>query len=53
MEHRGTAQKLSPENVVAASTPRSSQHLPGREIPEDFWFYRLKKNVFFKMGGAL
>lgn len=31
--------------------PRHSHHLPGREIPEDFWFYRLlKKNVFFGMG---
>lgn len=36
---------------IAAGTPRSSQHLPEREIPEDFWFYRLlKKNVFFGMG---
>lgn len=32
-------------------TPRHSHHLPGKEIPEDFWFYRLlKKNVFFGMG---
>ena len=31
--------------------PRHSHHLPGREIAEDFWFYRLlKKNVFFGMG---
>jgi MoaA/NifB/PqqE/SkfB family radical SAM enzyme len=31
--------------------PRSSHHLPGDEIPEDFWFYRfLKKQVFFGMG---
>ena len=31
--------------------PRHSHHLPGEEIPEDFWFYRLmKKNVFFGMG---
>jgi MoaA/NifB/PqqE/SkfB family radical SAM enzyme len=36
---------------LASGTPRSSQHLPGREIPEDFWLYRLlKKNVFFGMG---
>ncbi|MDA8020075.1 MAG: radical SAM protein [Thermoanaerobaculia bacterium] len=34
-----------------ALTPRHSHHLPGREVPEDFWFYRLlKKNVFFGMG---
>ncbi len=32
-------------------SPRHSHHLPGREIAEDFWFYRLlKKNVFFGMG---
>lgn len=32
-------------------TPRHSHHLPGDEIPEDFWLYRLlKKNVFFGMG---
>jgi MoaA/NifB/PqqE/SkfB family radical SAM enzyme len=34
-----------------ASAPRHSQHLPGQEIPEDYWVYRLlKKNVFFGMG---
>ncbi len=34
-----------------AITPRHSHHLPGEEIPEDFWLYRLlKKNVFFGMG---
>ncbi|MCY3023150.1 MAG: radical SAM/SPASM domain-containing protein [Planctomycetota bacterium] len=34
-----------------ALTPRSSQHLPGEEIPEDYWFYRFLKNqVFFGMG---
>jgi len=32
-------------------TPRHSQHLPGREIPESSWVYWfLKKNVFFGMG---
>ncbi|MCS7168775.1 MAG: radical SAM protein [Gemmatales bacterium] len=36
---------------LAALTPRHSQHLPGEEIPEDFWVYRLlKRNVFFGMG---
>ena len=34
-------------------TPRSSQHLPGEELPEDFWFYRfLKSQVFFGMGAS-
>lgn len=32
---------------------RHSHHLPGKEIPEDFWFYRMvKKQVFFGMGAA-
>jgi len=36
---------------LAALTPRSSQHLPGEELPEDHWFYRfLKKQVFFGLG---
>ncbi|GBD34900.1 hypothetical protein HRbin36_00001 [bacterium HR36] len=36
---------------LSALAPRHSQHLPGEEIPEDFWFYRLlKRNVFFGMG---
>lgn len=36
---------------LASLTPRHSQHLPGEEIPEDYWFYRLlKRNVFFGMG---
>jgi MoaA/NifB/PqqE/SkfB family radical SAM enzyme len=37
---------------LAAATPRSSHHLPGEEIPEDYWVYRmLKKQLFFGMGG--
>ena len=37
---------------LAASTPRTSHHLPGEEIPEDYWVYRLlKKQLFFGMGG--
>jgi hypothetical protein len=36
---------------LGRSRPRHSQHLPGEEIPEDYWVYRLlKKNVFFGMG---
>ena len=31
--------------------PRNSHHLPGEEIPEDYWLYRfLKRQVFFGMG---
>jgi MoaA/NifB/PqqE/SkfB family radical SAM enzyme len=37
---------------LAAATPRTSHHLPGEEIPEDYWLYRLlKKRLFFGMGG--
>jgi hypothetical protein len=43
---RGTA-----FDELNALSPRHSHHLPGKEVPEDFWFYRLlKKNVFFGMG---
>ncbi|MEM6793774.1 MAG: radical SAM protein [Acidobacteriota bacterium] len=43
---RGTA-----FDELGALHPRHSHHLPGKEVPEDFWFYRLlKKNVFFGMG---
>lgn len=36
---------------LSRGRPRHSQHLPGKEIPEDYWVYRLlKKNVFFGMG---
>lgn len=34
-----------------ASTPQGSHYLPGEEIPEDYWVYRiLKKKLFFGMG---
>jgi hypothetical protein len=37
---------------LAAGTPRTSHHLPGEEIPEDYWVYRLlKEQLFFGMGG--
>ena len=37
---------------IAAGQPRSSHHLPGEEIPGDYWVYRmLKKQLFFGMGG--
>jgi MoaA/NifB/PqqE/SkfB family radical SAM enzyme len=36
---------------IAASPARTSHHLPGEEIPEDYWVYRLlKKQLFFGMG---
>ncbi|MHB8898233.1 MAG: radical SAM protein [Thermoguttaceae bacterium] len=37
---------------LCSSEARSSHHLPGEEIAEDYWFYRyLKKQLFFGMGG--
>ncbi len=34
-----------------ASEAKGSHYLPGREMPEDFWVYRLlKKTLFFGMG---
>ena len=37
---------------LLASKPRTSHNLPGEEIPEDYWFYRmLKRRLFFGMGG--
>jgi MoaA/NifB/PqqE/SkfB family radical SAM enzyme len=34
------------------ATPKTSHFLPGEEIPEKDWFYRLlKKSLFFGMGG--
>lgn len=36
---------------LAAAAPHPSHHLPGAEMPEDFWFYRmLKRRLFFGMG---
>ena len=36
---------------LAAAAPRTSHHLAGEEIPEDYWLYRfLKKQLFFGMG---
>jgi hypothetical protein len=37
---------------IAAGQPRTSHHLPGEAIPEDYWVYRLlKRQLFFGMGG--
>lgn len=36
---------------LASSPSRPSHHLPGAEMPEDFWIYRmLKRQMFFGMG---
>jgi hypothetical protein len=35
-----------------AAETRTSHHLPGEEVPEESWLYRLlKKQLFFGMGG--
>ena len=44
---RGTAR----EELVAA-TPRSSQDLPGHEVPEKSWIYRLAKRHWFNDFGT-
>ena len=37
---------------IAAGQPRTSHHLPGEAIPENYWVYRLlKRQLFFGMGG--
>lgn len=37
---------------LKAMAPRRSQHLPGTEIPEKHWMYRLAKKHFFNDFGA-
>ena len=52
---RAAAADYSGRDALAeldASEPRTSHHLPGEEIPEDYWLYRLlKRQLFFGMGG--
>ena len=52
---RASAADYSGRDALAeldASEPRTSHHLPGEEMPEDYWLYRvLKKQLFFGMGG--
>ncbi|MCS7305923.1 MAG: radical SAM protein [Thermoguttaceae bacterium] len=49
------ARDYSGRNMLAeltAATPQCSHHLPGQEIPEDSWFYRLlKRRLFFGLSG--
>ena len=37
---------------LESMTPRTSQYLPGAEIPEEQWFYRLAKKYWFNDFGA-
>ena len=48
---RDTTQRQSARAELAAMRPRTSQHQPGDEIPEDHWAYRFaKKHWFFGFG---
>ena len=48
---RDTTQRHTATAELAAMTPRTSQHQPGHEIPEDHWAYRFaKKHWFFGFG---
>jgi MoaA/NifB/PqqE/SkfB family radical SAM enzyme len=46
-----TTQRKTSLAELEALTPRSSQHLPGHEVPEEHWLYRFaKKHYFFGFG---
>jgi MoaA/NifB/PqqE/SkfB family radical SAM enzyme len=47
-----TTQRLRSREELQAMTPRSSQDLPGREIPERHWAYRLAKRYWFNDFGS-
>jgi MoaA/NifB/PqqE/SkfB family radical SAM enzyme len=44
---RDTTQRGTARQELAAMVPRSSQDLPGREIPERSWVYRFAKRHWF------
>jgi MoaA/NifB/PqqE/SkfB family radical SAM enzyme len=48
---RDTTQRLTATAELENLLPRTSQHLPGQEIPEEHWLYRFaKKHYFFGFG---
>ena len=48
---RDTTQRGTAMAEMAALEPRTSQHMPGEEIPEEHWAYRFaKKHWFFGFG---
>ena len=49
---RDTTQRGTAREELLAMTPRSSQDLPGREIPEKHWMYRFAKRYWFNDFGA-
>jgi MoaA/NifB/PqqE/SkfB family radical SAM enzyme len=53
VRHRAkdTTQRGSALKELEMLTPRTSQHLPGHEVPEEHWLYRFaKKHWFFGFG---
>jgi MoaA/NifB/PqqE/SkfB family radical SAM enzyme len=49
---RDTTQRGTAREELLAMTPRSSQDLPGQEIPERHWAYRLAKRYWFNDFGT-
>jgi len=49
---RDTTQRGTAREELLAATPRSSQDLPGREVPEKHWMYRLAKRRWFNDFGV-
>jgi MoaA/NifB/PqqE/SkfB family radical SAM enzyme len=47
-----TTQRGTARQELLAMTPRSSQDLPGREIPEKHWMYRFAKRYWFNDFGT-
>ncbi len=49
---KDTTQRGTAIAELDAMIPRTSQHLPGSEIPEQHWMYRLAKKYFFNDFGV-
>ncbi len=49
---RDTTQRGTAREELLDMTPRSSQDLPGREIPEKHWMYRFAKRYWFNDFGS-
>ncbi|MEO1990610.1 MAG: radical SAM protein [Pirellulales bacterium] len=49
---RDTTQRGTARQELLAMTPRSSQDLPGKEIPEKHWMYRFAKRYWFNDFGT-
>jgi MoaA/NifB/PqqE/SkfB family radical SAM enzyme len=49
---RDTTQRGTARDELLAMTPRSSQDLPGLEVPEKHWMYRFAKRYWFNDFGS-